>query len=428
MSSEVVIRVNDLSKRYEIYREPKHRFWQIVLGRFKRFYTEFWALRDVEFEVRKGECIGIIGRNGAGKSTLLQVLVGVLEATSGSVQVQGRVAALLELGSGFNPEFTGRENVELNAILLGLSRQDLLDKFEDIVEFAEIGEFLDQPVKTYSSGMKMRLAFAVHAQLSPEILIVDEALAVGDAAFQRKCLAKMKSLIDEGVSVLLVTHSVQTVRTFCDKALWLHEGRVRQFGTSVDVCSSYMQFLFAGDSNTEFAISEETPSTIAADLVMFDDNALDAVGGNRRWGSGELRIMGFSMTGVQSGMAGFVNLGENVEVEFEAIVTTDMLGTEVSAAFSLRDSRGIDVIAISNDVRGPMISDLSEGERVRAKFSFTNILVPGEYVLILAIEFHEDNERKYADYVEDAYSFKSVSNSPHLGLVEPPYEVSFARA
>lgn len=210
-SKNIAIRVDGLGKCYQIYNRPQDRLRQAIVPRLQRltgrtprtYFREFWALKDVCFEVERGESVGIIGRNGAGKSTLLQIITGVLAPTLGNVEVNGRVAALLELGSGFNPEFTGRENVYMNASILGLSHQEIEAKYQDIADFADIGEFIDQPVKTYSSGMMMRLAFAVHASIEPEVLIVDEAMAVGDARFQLKCTRRLDELKSRGTTLLL---------------------------------------------------------------------------------------------------------------------------------------------------------------------------------------------------------------------------------
>jgi lipopolysaccharide transport system ATP-binding protein len=250
MSSDPVIRVRDLSKCYEIYAQPQDRLKQSIhpriqrlLGRTPRtYYREFWALRNVSFEVNKGEAVGVIGRNGAGKSTLLQMISGTLTPTSGLVEVQGTVAALLELGSGFNPEFTGRENVYLNASMLGLAAKEIDQKFDQIADFADIGDFLEQPTKTYSSGMLMRLAFAVNTCVNPEILIVDEALSVGDAPFQAKCFKRLRQLINDGTSILFVSHDISTVRSICSRALWLKNGQAEMWGHAKDVAKQYEKF------------------------------------------------------------------------------------------------------------------------------------------------------------------------------------------
>jgi lipopolysaccharide transport system ATP-binding protein len=248
-SEDFSIRVKNLGKCYEIYETPRDRLKQFSMSRLarligieeKQYHRKFWALKDISFEVKKGECFGILGRNGAGKSTLLQILANTLTPTNGSIDVSGRVAALLELGSGFDPEFSGRENIYINAAILGLSNEEVSAKFNSIVAFSEIGEFLEQPVKTYSSGMLMRLAFATAIHVDPDILIVDEALAVGDFAFQHKCMLRIKQIIDKGVTVILVTHDVGAVMANCKRALMLKEGAVHAIGDAGDVCNRYLE-------------------------------------------------------------------------------------------------------------------------------------------------------------------------------------------
>lgn len=238
--SDVAIRVNHLSKCYHIYDNPKDRLKQTFLGRFKQYYREFWALRDVSFAVLKGESLGIIGRNGSGKSTLLQLIAGTLHPTGGEIDVNGRVAALLELGSGFNPEFTGRENVLLNGTLLGLDRGQIEERFSSILEFADIGEFIDQPVKTYSSGMFVRLGFAVQVSIEPEILIIDEALSVGDFFFAQKCLGRIQELKQRGTTVILVSHDVSLVRDLCDRVVYLRKGQMDYVGLAHKGIQKYL--------------------------------------------------------------------------------------------------------------------------------------------------------------------------------------------
>lgn len=246
-SDDVAIRVSHLGKRYEIYDTPRDRLKQFILPRLQRlakkppkqYFREFWALKDVSFVVKKGETVGIIGRNGSGKSTLLQMICGTLHPTTGSIQTHGRIAALLELGSGFNPEFTGRENVYMNASVLGLSKEEIDDRFADIVSFADIGEFIEQPVKTYSSGMFVRLAFAVAVHVRPDILVVDEALSVGDIAFQNKCVLKIQELRDKGTTLLFVTHDLSTMQLICDRVAWLNCGEIVMIGDPVAVSQEY---------------------------------------------------------------------------------------------------------------------------------------------------------------------------------------------
>lgn len=239
MSSDIAIKVKELSKCYKVYDRPRDRLLQVMPWNRKQYYREFWALKNISFEIRKGETVGIIGKNGSGKSTLLQMICGTLTPTSGNIQTNGRVAALLELGAGFNPEFTGRENVYMNAAILGLTTDETDAKFDKIADFADIGEFIEQPVKTYSSGMYVRLAFSVAIHVEPEILIIDEALAVGDITFQMKCLDKMTEIRLNGTTILFVSHSLEQVKRFCTSAIWLEHGEIRLSGESNFVSDQY---------------------------------------------------------------------------------------------------------------------------------------------------------------------------------------------
>jgi lipopolysaccharide transport system ATP-binding protein len=236
----VLIRATDLGKCYELYANPRDRLKQLIFGHDdRRYFQEVWALRDVSFEIKRGEVVGVIGRNGSGKSTLLQLICGVLRPTTGSVEVKGRISALLELGAGFNPDFTGRENVFLNGALLGLSHAELSKRLPEIESFAEIGKFLDAPVRTYSSGMVVRLAFAVQACVDPDVMIVDEALAVGDIFFRRKCYRRLEDLRRQGCTILLVTHAMMDVEQFCERAILLDGGRTTFQGNAVEGVKRY---------------------------------------------------------------------------------------------------------------------------------------------------------------------------------------------
>ena len=252
MSSEIAIKVENLGKCYQIYEQPHDRLKQMLLPRLyrlagkagKSYFREFWALRDVSFSVNKGKVAGIIGKNGAGKSTLLQILCGTVMATSGNVYVKGRIAALLELGAGFNPDFTGIENVRMNGQILGFSHEEINHKLPDIAAFADIGDFIHQPVKTYSSGMFARLAFAVAVHVDPDILVVDEALSVGDSWFQHKSMAKMRSLMQRGCTVLFVSHSIDAVRALCDEVIWIENGSIKMQGDVTEISNLYMNEIF----------------------------------------------------------------------------------------------------------------------------------------------------------------------------------------
>jgi lipopolysaccharide transport system ATP-binding protein len=251
--TDIAIRVQNLSKCYHIYDTPRDRLKQFVAPRLQRliwqkpkqYFREFWALKDVSCEIKKGETVGIIGRNGSGKSTLLQMICGTLNPSSGSIQTNGRIAALLELGSGFNPEFSGRENVYMNAAVLGLSNKEIDDRFDDIIAFADIGDFIEQPVKTYSSGMMVRLAFAVAINVDPEILIIDEALSVGDEFFQRKCFSRIEAIRETGATIIFVSHSAGLVVELCDRAILIDTGEKLIEGIPKQIVGRYQKLLYA---------------------------------------------------------------------------------------------------------------------------------------------------------------------------------------
>lgn len=322
MNEPVVISVRSVSKAYRIWPEPTARLISPALRTLARFflggsrlraalinraeshYRDFFALKDISFEVRRGESVGIIGRNGSGKSTLLQIIVGTLTPTTGSVKVHGRVAALLELGSGFNPEFTGRDNVFLNAAVLGLSRKQVEERFDSIAAFADIGDFIDQPVKIYSSGMILRLAFAVQTAVEPDVLIVDEALSVGDAPFQAKCFAEIRRLQGRGCTILFVSHDIGTVRTFCQQAVWLSHGVTQAQGAANEVCGAYSR-----ECSRAMGMSHEEPSlekspatsvpsgTAQSGWLQEDRNEYQKNAAVRRTGNGRVRLLNFFLLG-----------------------------------------------------------------------------------------------------------------------------------
>jgi teichoic acid transport system ATP-binding protein len=269
---ECVLKVTDVARNYHIYEKSQDRLKQFLWRGKRKYYRDFWALHPLSFELRRGECLGFVGRNGSGKSTLLQILAGTLNPSLGSYTISGRVAALLELGSGFNMEFSGRENVYLNASILGLSKREIDQQFSAIEEFAEIGTFMDQAVKTYSSGMYIRLAFSVAIHVHPEVLLVDEALSVGDAAFQYKCLRKIEELRSSGMSIVFVTHDTMAVKRFCTRAGWLHDGQLVAIGDAVEVTHQYEDFMRqrmkVGDDGAAKATTEvKTSSSDEQDVL-----------------------------------------------------------------------------------------------------------------------------------------------------------------
>lgn len=365
MSSEIAIKVENLSKCYQIYDQPRDRLKQFVLPRMQQligrppsqYYREFWALKDVSFDVKKGESVGIIGRNGSGKSTLLQIITGTLAPTSGSTTTNGRIAALLELGSGFNPEFTGRENVYLNGALLGFSADQINEKFDAIAAFADIGEHLDQPVKTYSSGMLVRLAFAVQVQVEPEILIVDEALAVGDALFQKRCFQRIEKLVSDGTTLLFVSHDQESVRTLTNRALLLNKGRSIEWGLSSEVVLSYRKLLhdeeaayFASltknlvERAAQAPLPSDPPAAEPDAPVAAPANAMPSMGARSdrlSFGDGEVKIISVETLGSDDQPCSLFYPGERlrIRVTCESFASIDKL----NVAIRLRNKEGVKI-------------------------------------------------------------------------------------
>jgi len=386
-SDKIAIRVNNLSKCYRIYDQPQDRLKQYIIPRMKRligrqpnnYFREFWALRDVPFEVKSGETIGIIGRNGSGKSTLLQIICGTLTPTYGTVETNGRIAALLELGSGFNPEFTGRENVYMNGAVLGLSKAEIDLRFDDIVKFADIGDFIDQQVKIYSSGMVVRLAFAVAINVDAQVLVVDEALAVGDAAFQRKCIRKIEELTADGMTLLFVSHDTETVKKICSKAIYLKNGVMSVFGIAKDVCIEYERDLFgASRHNNTQATSKNTeqvlPAYIDSDLLSSDE---------KTYGDGRATINKITITDPNNQIINAIPSGENFtisyNVEFNSTVIKPIFGIMITTR------EGICVFG-TNTTNNPIsLRDYLDDDEVLISFTLTNNLGPGIYYLTCGI-------------------------------------------
>ena len=334
----VVIKTQNLGKCYQIYNRPIDRLKQSLWRHKKKFFREFWALKDVSIEVNRGETLGIIGSNGSGKTTLLQLICGTLRPTTGSVSVEGRVAALLELGAGFNPEFTGRENVYMNAAVMGLSRNEIDRRYEDIAKFADIGQFIEQPVKFYSSGMYLRLAFATAVHVSPDILIIDEALAVGDARFQQKCLARIREFCRHG-TVLFVTHSSDVLTELCARALWIENGRVQMDGEPKAVVEKYLEFMYEGQN----AFSRKIEVEVDQGGGSADRSGFVAVNGKiRQFGNRKALIEGVRIvsanktnsiahTGQPCEISVLIRCREEIQQPIVGFIVKDRLGREIMA-------------------------------------------------------------------------------------------------
>lgn len=388
MHSEIVIDVQGLSKRYDIFRSPADRMRSLLFGR-RKDQQYFEALKPVSFQVERGRFLGIIGQNGSGKSTLLQLLCGILTPTAGAVAVRGRVAALLELGAGFNPEFTGRENARLNAQILGLSGREFESRLPEIEAFADIGEFIDQPVKSYSSGMFVRLAFAIQACIDPDILIVDEALAVGDIFFRLKCYDRLERLRERGCTVILVTHSMDDVMHYCDQVLLLHHGEAMYYGDATEAINRY--YALGHISAKKMIADDAARMHDAAERIHSEDGE---AGPRIAWPtSGMVDVAGREQTGdgfvscTRIGIADGDNRVKQVFQQFEVMrlfaefqVNCD-LETPV-AGFVIRTDRGVVVHGRnSGQCMTPVPSRVRAGETVRVLFEIPLGLGTGEYLL-----------------------------------------------
>ena len=406
--NDIVLSVKNVSKCFEMYEKPVHRLYQTLCAGKKRFYKEFWALRDISFEVRKGECVGIIGRNGAGKSTLLQIITGTLAPTTGEVKLKGRVAALLELGSGFNPEFTGKENVYLNGSILGLSKAEIDARYQDILDFADIGEFIDQPVKTYSSGMMVRLAFAVNAFVDPDVLIVDEALAVGDISFQLKCFRKMREFIDSKEKVVLfVTHDMGCVRNFCDWVYWLDRGRVKDAGPALGIVDA-----FTDDVVRETRAAVPCVETAVSDRSGAATHELWAITGQESF-SGSLnggRITHAGFFDDQGRRISILKKPQKVHVVFRFVAERDL--GPLRCTFHLMDRRGLDLLGCSNSVLDAPCGPVKSGETAEVEFTFTiPELQNDEYVIMVSLNEGDIQVCERLHNVVDAIKFRFDSAS-----------------
>lgn len=409
------ISVKGLGKCYFVYEKPHQRLIDGLLRR-RRHGRAFWAVRNIGFEVGAGETLGIIGCNGSGKSTLLQLISGVLQATEGTVAVAGRVAALLELGAGFNPEFSGRENAELNAAILGLSRAEISARMEDMIEFSELREFIDQPVKTYSSGMYVRLAFSVAIHVEPAVLIVDEALAVGDARFQTKCMNRISRMKAAGTTILFVSHDVTAVRTLCDRALWLDKGVMRMLGDVQQVTSRYMESLFADPS-------EATTTEVLSGVEIQKETSASKKTGLRapivQWGSAVGSILEAGVFDSSGKQRDIYNDGEGMEVRIRFRLPPGANPLTTGPAFSFKDVHGSDLI-VASSLEGGVA--LPAGEEFEATYTLRAMLAPDDYYLVVALEDRSGGGLAYFDYIEGAHFFSTAWQRRVHGRFLPPIE------
>jgi lipopolysaccharide transport system ATP-binding protein len=452
MSSErdVVIACEGVGKAYRIYGRPQDRLRQAILPRLARWtsplvgrlpgqlglqlsrrvargdapwYTEFEALRDISFEVRRGETIGIVGRNGSGKSTLLQVICGTLVPTTGRVETHGRMSALLELGAGFNPEFTGVENVRLYASMLGLSRREIDARFDDIAAFADIGAFIGRPVKTYSSGMYVRLAFAVAVNVDPEILVVDEALSVGDFAFQAKCVRRMRRFLDEGGTMLFVSHDVGAIKSLCSRALYLRGGRMREIGPADLVVRRYL-----GDVNHDEGLVQGSGASLTGGAEHRSLHSFrQAVAPFRRHTSEQCEFVSVEVLDRQQRAVGVVGWGELLTVRVALKIHRHI--ESLAVALYVRDKLQVDLMGTNSVYEDVPLRAMAAGELVELQFEFPNHLSAGEYGICVIASDQPVTTQHYYDWIDLAASFRSVDRpgTKTWAIFNPGIRVSATR-
>lgn len=434
MWSNSIIKVEHISKCYNIYQEPIDR---ILSKWFPERRKEFWAVENISLEVKKGETVAIIGRNGSGKSTLLQIICGTLQPTKGSVSVRGRIAALLELGAGFDLESTGRENIYINGMLLGMSRAEIDQKFEAIATFADIGEFIERQVKTYSSGMYVRLAFAVIANSEPDVLIIDEALAVGDVFFVQKCMRFIREFKKHG-TILFVSHDTSAVTNLCDRAIWIHEGKLKSQGNAKNVSEEYLAFQHARDrlieSGEDISINSESNDKLMSSSLDYVDCRADLINNstlrndikvvdigspNNGFGTGKAKINSVSILEKGQPVNTIIG-GEIVTLEIQFRVEEAL--NELIAGFYFKDRLGQRIFG-DNTFLSYMSKPVSmyAGQIAKARFEFRMPVLPiGDYSIDVALATGNQDNHSQHHWIHDALTLKSLSSGVVTGLVGIP--------
>jgi len=411
MAEEIAISLKNVSKCYKRYPHPVDRLKEILLPGKSRA-EEFWALRDIDLEIPKGHTLGIIGQNGSGKSTLLQIIVGTLTPTTGAVTVNGRISALLELGSGFNPEFTGRQNVFFNGRLLGMTQEELENKFDEIASFADIGEFIDQPVKTYSSGMFVRLAFAVATHVNPEILIIDEALSVGDILFQRKCFRKIEQFYQDGKTILFVSHDLTSILQLCDRAILLDKSLMISQGEPRQVALAYKSLIAQreADQNTHLASFQQK-------YEEKNDNQI----GESRIGFGGAEVISVEVVNSQGTTTQTVEWADIITVRIAIYFYREVARPFVG--FAIKDLKGLPIIGTNTFHSKKDLAPTLAKSMVVIEFSWQCYMSPGNYTVSAGVAELGDHSITQLDRRFDMLPLAVVGNPPSLGFFALPINI-----
>lgn len=425
-----IIRATAVSKCFRIFRRPADHVWELLSFGRRRLHEPFWAVRDVSIDVERGCCLGIIGENGSGKSTLLRIISGVLRPTSGNVDVHGRLSALLELGAGFNPEFSGRENIFLSAAILGFSDAQTRDRISAIEKFAEVGEFIDRPVKTYSSGMFVRLAFAVAINLDPDILVVDEALSVGDYFFQQRCIRRILQMKNQGVTIVFVSHDLEAVRTLADRTIWMEQGSVKLEGKTDEVIAKYLAAMVG--RGLKEAEQDAIGKSIAEspDALDLSAEALARVPAficgipnmDHRYGNGKARIEGIGLFNASGDPTNTAAQGDRLCVRISVEFAQDVQHPNVG--FMLRNRLGQDVTGTNVMFEGQRLEPARAGDRLSVDFVMDlPFLHSGFYYFSPAVADGELNQYEMCDWIDNACAVDLVDRATTLGHIRIPMRV-----
>lgn len=421
-TNQTSISVRNVSKLYLLYDRPVDRLKQLLARGRKRYYREFQALSEISFEVTRGHTVGIIGQNGSGKSTLLQLICGTLQLTAGEISVNGRISALLELGGGFNPEFTGRDNVIMQGAIMGFTREHMAAKLPAIESFAEIGEFIDRPVKTYSSGMFVRLAFAAAVHVDPDILIVDEALAVGDIAFQHKCMTRMREFMQRG-TVLFVSHDLASITALCSEVIWLEHGRIREIGDPKTVTEHYWARMYEEINRAERAPVHTQKSAaglraeVLEDLFNLDASKLES------FGTGGAQITGIAVRDVNANPISEARGGDVVRVQVTARAVDRVAHPVIGLSF--KDVKGNVITGTNTDFEHAALKPMAPGEVCSVQFELTlPELAAGSYSLAPAIANGTQAAHTMQHWVNSAAILQILSPRPVMGMVRFNAEVA----
>lgn len=420
---ENIIEIRNVSKKYNLYNRPQDRFIEAIGFSKKKLHSEFYALNNISFDVKKGETVGIIGTNGSGKSTILKIITGVLKATEGSVKVNGRISALLELGAGFNQEYSGLENIYLNGRMMGISKKEMDSKVQTIIEFAEIGEFINQPVKSYSSGMFARLAFAVAINVEPDILIVDEALSVGDLFFQNKCFRKFDELKEKGVTILFVSHDIASVRQMCSRVIWIEKGQQRIFDKSDIVCDMYMDMKrtnmnelvdsVENQENTSHIQGTQIKESISIPKILYKEGKII---------TDEFSVLSCFFKDKDGNITNSVNVDQMVSTHIFIKFHRDL--SNLIVGFLLENEKGIPIYDINNYINQKEVIRGNKGEIVEIKYEYEMPrIMKGQYVVGLAVAQGTQEKNIVKTWLHGIGTLEIINHGYNSSYIEIPSKI-----